>query len=60
VFWRLLALSKDIGCRALLVHAESSEARDFYRHLLPELEDSPIDPLHLILLMKDIRRTLTQ
>jgi GNAT superfamily N-acetyltransferase len=60
VFWRLFALSKDIGCRALLIHAESNDARDFYRHLVPELEDSPTDPLHLVLLMKDIRRTLTQ
>jgi GNAT superfamily N-acetyltransferase len=60
VFWRLLALSKDIGCRALLIHAESGDARDFYRHLVPELEDSPTDPLHLVLLMQDIRRTLTR
>jgi GNAT superfamily N-acetyltransferase len=44
VFLRLLVLSKD--------------ARDFYRHLVPEFEDSPTDPLHLVLLMKDIRRTL--
>jgi GNAT superfamily N-acetyltransferase len=58
VFTRLVALSDDIGCRGLLVHAESPEARDFYRHLLPELEESPTDPLHLVLLMKDIRRTL--
>jgi GNAT superfamily N-acetyltransferase len=60
VFWRLLALSKDIGCRALLIHAESQAARDFYRHLLPEVEESPTDSLHLVLLMKDIRRTLTR
>ena len=60
VFLRLLALSADIGCRALLIHAESNAARDFYRHLVPEFEDSPTDPLHLVLLMKDIRRTLTR
>lgn len=59
VFWRLLALSSEIGCRALLVHAESNDARGFYRHLVPEFEESPTDPLHLVLLMKDIRRTLT-
>jgi len=41
VFARLLELSHDIGCRGLLVHAESAEARDFYRHLVPELEPSP-------------------
>ncbi len=59
VFLRLFVLSKEIGCRALLIHAESGDARDFYRHLVPEFEDSPTDPLHLVLLMKDIRRTLT-
>jgi hypothetical protein len=58
VFARLVELSDDIGCRGLLVHAESAEARDFYVHLVPECEPSPTDQLHLVLLMKDIRRTL--
>jgi hypothetical protein len=58
VFARLVELSADIGCRGLLVHFESAEARDFYLHLVPELEESPTDPLHLVLLMKDIRKTL--
>lgn len=58
VFTRLAGLSADIGCRGLLVHAESRDARDFYRHLVPEFEPSPTDELHLVLLMKDIRRTL--
>lgn len=57
---RLVALSDDIGCRGLLVHAESPEALDFYLHLVPEFEPSPTDDLHLVLLMKDIRRTLRQ
>ena len=55
---RTLALGEEIGCRGLLVHAETETARDFYRHLVPELETSPTDELHLVLLMKDIRRTL--
>jgi GNAT superfamily N-acetyltransferase len=58
VFSRLLELSDEIGCRALLVHSESAEARAFYLHLVPEFETSPTDALHLVLLMKDIRRTL--
>ena len=58
VFARLVGLSDDIGCRGLLVHAESAEAREFYVHLVPEFEPSPTDALHLLLLMKDIRRTL--
>lgn len=60
VFGRLLELSDDIGCRGLLVHAESDEARSFYLHLVPEFEPSPTDDLHLVLLMKDIRKTLRQ
>lgn len=58
VFARLIELSDDIGCRGLLVHCESTEARDFYLHLVPEFEASPTDAMHLVLLMKDIRRTL--
>ena len=58
VFARLIELSDDIGCRGLLVHAESTAARNFYLHLVPEFEPSPTDNLHLVLLMKDIRRTL--
>lgn len=58
VFARIIELSEDIGCRGLLVHAESADARSFYLHLVPELEPSPTDDLHLVLLMKDIRRTL--
>ena len=57
VFARLLELSDDIGCRGLLVHSESDEARAFYAHLVPEFEPSPTDALQLVLLMKDIRRT---
>jgi hypothetical protein len=40
------------------VHAEAAQARDFYLHLMPEFELSPTDDLHLVLLMKDILRTL--
>lgn len=58
VFARLVELSRDIGCRGLLIHAEATEARNFYLHLVPELEPSPTDDLHLLLLMKDVRRTL--
>lgn len=58
VILRTAALGEEIGCRALLVHAETIEARDFYLHLVPEFEVSPTDEMHLYLLMKDIRRTL--
>ena len=58
VITRLADLSDDIGCRGLLIHAESDQARAFYLHLIPELLSSPTDELHLVLLMKDARRTL--
>lgn len=58
VFARFAELSADIGCRGLLVHAESAEAKKFYLHLVPEFEASPTDDLHLVLLLKDIRKTL--
>jgi len=58
VIARVAALSDEIGCRGLLVHAESQSARDFYLHLVPEFEPSPTDALHLVLMTKDIKRTL--
>ena len=45
-----------IGGRAVLVHAEDEDARGFY--LAHDLEPSPTDPLHLLMLVKDIRKTL--
>ncbi len=60
VLARTMALGGEIGCRGLLVHSESTEARDFYRHLIPEFESSPTDDLHLILLMKSIRKALAE
>lgn len=59
VIARTHTLGSEIGCRGLLVHAETTKARTFYKHLVPEFEASPTDPLHLFLLMKDIRRTLS-
>jgi hypothetical protein len=58
VISRTAQLGARIGCRGLLVHAETPQARDFYLHLIPEFEPSPTDDLHLFLLMKDILRTL--
>ena len=44
------------GIRALLVHAKDEEARSWYRHW--EFEESPTDPYHLFLLVKDIKALL--
>lgn len=59
VMYRVASMSESIGCRALLVHAESDEARAFYQYLIPQFEASPTNSLHLTLLVKDIRKTLS-
>ncbi len=48
--------AKEIGTRALLVHAQDDDAKAFYEHF--DFEASPTDPLHLFLLMKDIQKAL--
>jgi GNAT superfamily N-acetyltransferase len=58
VIQRVAVISDDIGCRGLLVHCESEQASGFYLHLIPEFEPSPTDELHLVLLLKDIKKTL--
>lgn len=51
------AQAADIaGIRALLVHAKDERARNWYLNF--EFEPSPTDPLHLFLLMKDLRAAL--
>jgi GNAT superfamily N-acetyltransferase len=42
-----------VGCRAVLVHAKDQAAQAFYRRF--GFESSPVDELHLYLLMKDIQ-----
>jgi hypothetical protein len=54
---RVDAASDEVGIRALLIHAKNEEARDFYMSFA-EFEPSPTDPLHLFLLMKDLRKSI--
>ena len=56
VIERVAALSEEIGCRGLLVHCESEQARKFYLHLVPEFESSPTDELHLVMRVRHVRR----
>lgn len=51
---RTLQAADIAGIRAFAVHAQDETARNFYEHFgfIP----SPADPLHLFLLLKDIRR----
>lgn len=56
-FRRVARVADQIGVRAVLIHCESETARAFYLRLAA-FEQSPSDPLHLFLLMKDLRRAL--
>jgi predicted N-acetyltransferase YhbS len=51
---RTLQVADIAGIRALVVHAMDVPARSFYEHF--GFTASPTDPLHLFLLIKDIRR----
>ncbi len=53
---RSAAAADVIGARAVLVHAVDERARSFY--LKYGFEPLPTDDLHLVMLMKDIRKTL--
>lgn len=49
--------SEIVGVRCLLIHAKDDSARRFYLRCA-EFEDSPTDPLHLMLLIKDLRKSI--
>lgn len=55
--FRVASASEVIAARALLIHCEDAAARTFYQHFA-EFEASPTDPLHLFLLIGDLRKTL--
>jgi hypothetical protein len=57
-FFQVAAIADRAGVRALLIHAETPEAVAFYRAIDPAFEPSPTDPLHVALLIKDLRRAL--
>jgi len=50
---RAASAADIIAVRAVLVHALNEDARRFYMRF--DFEPSPVHPLHLMLLMKDIR-----
>jgi hypothetical protein len=45
-----------VGVRAVMVHAKDEAARRFYEHF--DFDPSPIEPLQLFLLVKEIARLL--
>lgn len=55
---KVASVADEVAVRALLIHAKDEDARAFYLSIA-EFEQSPTDPLHLLLLMKDLRAALT-
>ena len=55
---RIEAASQTVAVRAVLVHAIDERAASFYRQY--GFEESPVSPLHLCLLMKDLRHLLRE
>lgn len=53
---RCATAAEAIGARVLLVHAKHDQAKAWYQQY--GFEESPTDPLHLQLLMKDLRAWL--
>lgn len=54
---RTLQAADIAGIRALVVHAQDEEARKFYERF--DFLPSPSDPLHLFILLKDLRKLLS-
>jgi GNAT superfamily N-acetyltransferase len=53
---RIAQAADIVGARAVLVHAIDEPAKQFYLHF--GFESSPVHELQLMLLMKDLRRSL--
>ena len=54
---RTLQAADIAGIRAFAVHAKEGEARRFY--LKFDFVPSPSDPMHLFVLLKDVRRIIS-
>ena len=53
---RIVSAADIVGVRAVMVHAKDDAARRFYEHF--DFDPSPIEPLHMFLLVKEIARLL--
>ena len=58
VLLRCLEAAEAIGARVLLVHAKNEAAKAWYMQY--GFDESPTDPLHLLMLLKDARAFLEQ
>jgi predicted RecB family endonuclease len=55
---RVAVAAEVIGVRAMLIHRKNETARDFYLRLA-KFDPSPTDPMHLFLLIKDLRQAIS-
>lgn len=55
---RTLQAAEIAGIRALVVHAKDERARQYYEQF--DFVPSPSDPLHLFVLLKDLRQMLAE
>lgn len=55
---QVASVAGQVGVRALLISAETRDAAAFYRGISAAFEESPADPLQLVLLIKDLRKTI--
>jgi GNAT superfamily N-acetyltransferase len=55
---RITGAADVIGVRAVVVHAKDEDARAFYDRF--DFEPSPVDPMQLFLLMKDLKRAVSR
>jgi GNAT superfamily N-acetyltransferase len=55
---RTLAAADIAGLRAFAVHAKDDEARAFYAHF--DFIASPSDPMHMFVLLKDLRALIAR
>ncbi|MBS1813407.1 MAG: GNAT family N-acetyltransferase [Acidobacteria bacterium] len=53
---RTMQAAEIAGIRALAVHAKDERAREYYSQF--DFIESPTDPLHLFVLLKDLRKLL--
>lgn len=57
VIRRVLAAAEHVAIRALVIHAKDEQAKAFYMHLA-EFEQSPTHPLHVMVLLKDLLKSI--
>ena len=55
---RTLQAADIAGIRAFAVHAKDEGAKRFYEHF--DFVPSPSDPMHLFVLLKDVRRIVVE